>query len=147
MSERGEEAMTAHDPQLDYPLAEKHPDWLSTPSGLSLDEVTLAATMEGRVPSDDLRITPAALTLQAAVAAAAGRPHLARNLARAAELTRLPDELVLSIYTALRPRRSTRSQLEEIAAALEREHGAPENARLVREALEVYEPRGLLRVE
>jgi propanediol dehydratase small subunit len=140
----GETPAARRDPLEDYPIAERHPEWLSTPSGLSLDEITLDAVLEGRVPSDDLRITPAALLLQAGIAEAAGRPHLGRNLRRAAELTRLPDTLVLSIYTALRPYRSTRADLAEIAAALESEHGAPENARLVREAAEVYERRGLL---
>jgi propanediol dehydratase small subunit len=135
------------DPEQDYPLAEHHPEWLRTPSGLSLDALTLEAVLAGKVPADDLRITPEALMLQAEVAVGAGRPHLARNFRRAAELTHLPDALVLLIYTALRPYRSTWSELEEIAGKLENEHGALENAGLVREAAEVYRRRGLLRPE
>ena len=80
---------------------------------------------------------------QAAVAGAAGRPALAENLARAAELSTLPAELILEIYTALRPHRSTAGELEEWAARLD-SAGAPANAAFVREAADVYAKRGLL---
>ena len=49
--------------------------------------------------------------------AAAGRPQLADNLLRAAELAPLPDETILEIYTALRPRRSSAAELEAWADA------------------------------
>ena len=81
--------------------------------------------------------------MQAAVAEAAGRLQLAANLRRAAELAPLPDETILAVYTALRPRRSTAAELEGWAARLE-ELGAPLNASFVREALGAYEQRGLL---
>ena len=49
--------------------------------------------------------------MQAAVAFAAGRTQLAESLERAAELAAVPDELLLEVYTALRPHRSTAAEL------------------------------------
>ena len=91
----------------------------------------------------DLRATPQTLRLQAEVAAAAGRTQLAENLLRAAELAPLPDDLILEIYTALRPRRSTAEELERWAARLD-ELSAPLSAAFVRDALAAYRERGLL---
>jgi propanediol dehydratase small subunit len=73
-----------------------------------------------------------------------GNPQLADNLRRAAELAGQGDEELLSIYEALRPGRSSRAELETIAAHLEAVD-APSCAALVREAAVVYERRGLLR--
>src|SRR5919108_114918 len=50
---------------------------------------------------------------------------------RAAELASLPDDTILEIYTALRPRRSSAHELEAWAVRLE-ELGAPANAEFVR---------------
>jgi propanediol dehydratase small subunit len=55
----------------------------------------------------------------------------------------VPDELLLAVYTALRPRRATAEELEGWAARLE-EHGANRTAAFVREAAEAYMERGLL---
>ncbi len=55
----------------------------------------------------------------------------------------VPQEVVLELYTALRPRRSTAAELEAWAARLE-EDGAVQTAAFVREAAEVYATRGLL---
>lgn len=73
-----------------------------------------------------------------------GNPELAENLRRAAELALLPDAEVLAIYAALRPRRSSRAELDAIAHRLAAA-GAPRSAALVREAADVYERRRLLR--
>jgi propanediol dehydratase small subunit len=51
---------------------------------------------------------------------------------------------VLEAYTALRPHRSTAAELAALAERLEHEHAAPRTAAFVREALAVYERRGLL---
>ena len=91
-----------------------------------------------------MRATPETLRLQAEVARAAGRAQLAANLARAAELTALADELILEIYTALRPHRSTQDELQGWAGRLEREYDAPLTAAFLREAASVYSQRGLL---
>ena len=68
---------------------------------------------------------------------------MAANLRRAAELTVIPHEKVLSVYEALRPYRVTYEQLLALADELEREYGAVENARFIREAAEAYKERGL----
>jgi propanediol dehydratase small subunit len=89
-------------------------------------------------------VTPEALRRQAEVARAAARPQLADNLERAAELANVPADLLLEIYTALRPRRATAADLDGWAERLEREFGAPRTAAFVREARAVYSERGLL---
>ena len=105
---------------------------------LALDRLRLESASK-----EDLRATPDTLRLQAEVAEASGRPQLGANLRRAAELATVPEEVVLEIYTALRPRRSTADELEERARELDRT-GAPLTAAFVREAAEVYAARGLL---
>ncbi len=118
----------------DYPLAEKHPDRLRTPAGRPFADITLQAVLSGDLTPEDLRVTAEALEWQARIADAEGRPQLAENLRRAAELTRVPDERILEIYEALRPGRSDSAALERLAAELERDYGACRCARLLREA-------------
>ena len=130
----------AFDPQSDYPLGLRRPDLVTTPGGIPLGDLVLDGE---RLDATELRATPATLRLQAEVAAGAGRHQLAANLLRAAELAPLPDETILEIYTALRPRRSSGPELEGWAARLEA-LGAPLTAAFVREAREVYAERGLL---
>ena len=69
--------------------------------------------------------------------------QLSDNLLRAAELAVLPDETILEIYAALRPRRSSAADLATWAERLD-EWGAPVTAAFVREAARVYAERGLL---
>ncbi|HZT33100.1 MAG TPA: diol dehydratase small subunit [Bryobacteraceae bacterium] len=118
----------------EYPLAEKSPEILKTPSGLAFAEITLDAVLEGKVRMEDLRVTAEALELQAQVADAAGRRQLGENLRRAAELVVVPEEQILKIYQALRPGRASRAELLGLAAELEREFGARRCAELIREA-------------
>jgi propanediol dehydratase small subunit len=131
------------DPVTDYPLGTRRPDLVATPAGVPLDDVTLASARSGLLRADDTRARPETLGRQAEVARAAGRTQLADNLERAAELAAVPDEELLEIYTALRPRRSTGEQLAAHAARLD-ELGAPLTAAFVREALGAYRERGLL---
>jgi len=133
----------AFDPVTDYPLGSRRPDLVRTPTGRALDEVTLAAAREGALTVADMRATAETLGLQAQVARAAGRTQLAEGLERAAELTEVPDDELLAIYTALRPGRSTAEQLEGWAARLDG-LGATRNAAFVREAAGVYADRSLL---
>ncbi len=135
------------DPARDYPLGRRRPDLVTTPSGLRQDDVTVEALREGSLEADDIRATAETIRRQAAVALAAGRRQLAENLERAAELAGVPGETVLEIYTALRPRRATAAELEAWAERLEREFAAPQTAGFVREALAVYEQRGLLALD
>jgi propanediol dehydratase small subunit len=113
-------------------------------SGRPVDEITLDAVRAGEVTPADIRIHPTTLEHQALVAEQHANPQLAANFRRAAELTDLPDDRIMAIYEALRPRRSTKSELLAIAEDLATA-GAPLNAALVREAADAYEARGLLR--
>ena len=131
------------DPTSDYPLGARRPDLVTTPGGVPLGDVTLAAAREGALGPHEIRATPRTLRLQAEVARAAGRTQLAENLERAAELAAVPDDLLLEIYTALRPRRATAEELEEWAAQLDG-FDAPTTAAFVREASAAYAERGLL---
>ena len=131
------------DPARDYPLGTRRPDLVTTPGGVPLADVTLAAVREGALGAEEIRATPETLRRQAAVARAAGRPELAENLARAAELAAVPTDDVLAIYTALRPHRSSAEELERWAERLDAS-GAPLTAAFVREARDVYTRRNLL---
>jgi propanediol dehydratase small subunit len=135
----------AFDPVTDYPLGSRRPDLVATPAGTPLAAVTLDALRSGLISGDELRATPETLRRQSEVALAAGRPALAANLARASELASIPDELILEVYTALRPHRSTADELARWAERLEADHGAPLTAAFVADAGAVYAERGLLR--
>ena len=134
----------AFDPIADYPLGTQRPDLVRTPSGLGLDELTLDALRSGWLDASEMRATAETLELQAQVALAAGRVQFAANLERAAELTGVPDEVILEVYTALRPHRSSADELEGWADRLERDFHAKMTAAFVREARVVYEQRNLL---
>lgn len=133
------------DPARDYPLAARRPDLVKTNTGKRVDELTLEQAIKGELKAEELRITPETLELQAQISEKAGRPQLAANLRRAAELTKVSDERVLEMYNALRPYRSTKAELLAMADELEQKYGAKINAAFVREACEVYERRGRLR--
>jgi len=133
------------DPEKDYPLAQKRPDLVQTATGLNLGDIALDKVVGGKINFEDMKIRPETLEYQAQIAEACGRPQLASNIRRAAELTRISDERVLEIYEALRPYRSSKKELLDIAAELESRYQARICAALVREAAEVYEKRGRLR--
>jgi propanediol dehydratase small subunit len=118
----------------EYPLAEKTPEILRTPSGMAFPEITLEAVLSGKVKMEDLRVTAEALEWQALVAETAGRPQLAENLRRAAELVAVPEEHILRIYNALPPGRASQAELLALAADLEQTWRAARCAALIREA-------------
>jgi propanediol dehydratase small subunit len=129
----------------DYPLAEKSAGKLKTPTGKSLDEITLEEVLNGGVGPQDVRITAETLEMQAQVAESIGRKTLAGNFRRAAELIVVPDQRILEIYNALRPYHSTKQELLAIADELENNYNAKISAAHVREAAEVGEARGRLK--
>jgi propanediol dehydratase small subunit len=130
----------------DYPIAERRPELVRGPRGQGLEAVTLEAVLAGSVTLEDLRITPEALRLQAEVARAAGRPTLAENLERAAELVAVPQAAIMRIYELLRPGRAdSAAPLRAAAAELRAAYGAERMAAFVEEAADVYEARGLFR--
>jgi propanediol dehydratase small subunit len=113
-------------------------------SGKPAEELTVDALVRDELVPDDVRIHPATLAAQAAVAERHGNPQLAANFRRAAELARFSESEILTLYEALRPRRSTMDQLEALAGDLAA-RDAPRCAALVREAAAAYALRGLLR--
>ena len=117
---------------------------MSAHSGRPVDEITVQAAREGELGLDDIRISRETLLDQAEAAERSGSQQLALNLRRGAELTALSTNEVLAAYEALRPRRSTFEELQELAESLA-QHDAPACAELVREAAVVYRRRGLLR--
>lgn len=135
---------TGFDPEYGaYPLGEHKREKVKTSTGRPLTEITLEALRQGQVRAEDLAIHADTLLEQAAIAERAGFPHLAANLRRAAELTRIPNEKILTIYEALRPYRVTYERLRALADEIERDYGATETAAFLREAAEVYRESGL----
>ena len=133
--------------EKDYPLATKRPELVKTPTGKSLSEITLEKVLQGQITSEEVRITPETLRMQAEIADDVGRVQFGDNLRRAAEMTAIPDDRVLEMYNALRPYRSSKAELIGIAGELEKKYGATICASLVREAAEVYERRNRLRAD
>ncbi|CEI72599.1 diol dehydratase small subunit [Romboutsia hominis] len=131
----------------DYPLATKIPNLIKTPTGKKLEDITLESVMSQDIKPEDIRISKETLEMQAQVAEGMNRNAIARNFRRAGELISVPDERILEIYNALRPFRSTKEELLEIADELENIYNAKVNADFIREAAEVYEVRKKLRIE
>jgi propanediol dehydratase small subunit len=128
----------------DYPLAETRSAEVRGKRGKSLDDITLEAVLSGDVEMEDLRITPQALADQAEIARAAGRPTLALNFERAAELVEVPQDLIMSAYELLRPGRArSKAELLAMAATFRQDYGAAKMAAFIEEAAAVYERRGL----
>ena len=90
-----------------------------------------------------MQIDAATLRAQAQIAAEAGYPQLAENLDRAAELTAVPNDVLLEMYEQLRPGRATHAELHALADQLEETFSAPRTADLVREAAHHYARQGL----
>ena len=128
-----------------YPLAEKEAAKIKTPTGKAFSSLSYDKVISGELTSDDMRIAPETLEYQAQVAESVNREAFAGNLRRAAELIAVPDERLLEIYNALRPYRSTKQELLDIAGELDSKYGAKTAAALVREAAEVYEKRDRLK--
>ena len=113
-------------------------------SGRDAADLTTDVLAREELGTDDVRIQPDTLQVQADVAERNGNPQLAANFRRGAELARLTEPEVMGLYEALRPHRSSAAELASLAGQLD-EQGAPLCAALVREAAEVYARRGLLR--
>ena len=137
--------MTRHNlTSKDYPLSENRPDLVRGRRGKTLDEVTLDALETGEVDMQDLRITDAALEMQADIARSENREKLAENFERASELVGVPQDYLMTIYELLRPGRAQdKTALLKVADDLRTTYGATRMAAFLEEAAEVYETRGL----
>lgn len=127
-----------------YPVGEKQPDRVRTQTGRPLSDLTLDSVRAGDVTAADFTITAEGLRRQAAIAAQAGRPHLAQNLRRGAELVAIPEAELLAMYEQLRPGRAhSAAELRATAARLRQDYGAEAMAQLFEEAAAAYERRGV----
>lgn len=140
--------MTADEPAADlnacYPVGEKQPGSVRTRTGRPLSDLTLENLLSGVVTAADFGITAEGLRQQAAIAEQAGRPRLGQNLRRGAELVAIPDEVLLAVYELLRPGRAgSAAELRAAAERLRHDYGAEATARLIEEAADVYERRGV----
>lgn len=128
----------------DYPIAKKHPEWIDLGQGRNLSHITMDNVMSGHITMDDLKISPSILKAQGQIAKAGGRDQIGLNFSRAAEMTKVSDKRLLEMYNALRPYRSSKQELLDIASELDG-LGAPICANFVREAAENYERRKKLK--
>ena len=112
--------------------------------GRDLSHITMDNVMAGHITMDDLKISPSILKAQGQIAKAGGRDQIELNFSRAAEMTKVSDKRLLEMYNALRPYRSSKQELLDIASELDG-LGAPICANFVREAAENYERRKKLK--
>ncbi|MHA5130694.1 diol dehydratase small subunit [Oenococcus oeni] len=123
----------------DYPLYRKHPNDIKSPTGKNLSEITLENVINEKITSKDVRIKPDTLRMQGQIAKNVGRPTIQKNFQRAAELTGIPDDRILQMYNSLRPFRSSKQELLDIAKELRDKYHAPICANWFEEAAGYYE--------
>ncbi|MFO1147837.1 MAG: diol dehydratase small subunit [Alsobacter sp.] len=121
------------------------PDVRRSQPMVSPDEVTLDNLRLGRLSPEDLTIRRDTLLQQAARAQAEGYPQLARNFRRAAELTAVPNDVLLAAYDKLRPYRASYVELLALSQEIAARYDAPETGAYIREAAEAYRDKGLLK--
>jgi propanediol dehydratase small subunit len=106
--------------------------------------LTLEHLRAGKIMPDDVTISRETLLAQAERAEAEGYPQLARNFRRAAELTAIPNEVLLQTYEKMRPYRSTYYELLAMSQEISARYDAPETGEYIRQAAEAYQAKGLL---
>lgn len=129
---------------MQYPLAEHEKERITSKTGKKFTDITLDEVMKEHVSPDDIKISKEILKAQGQIAMDAGNGPMEKNFERAAELVDVPDEVILQMYDKLRPNRSTKLELVMMAQELLEKYDAKNCARLVMEAAEVYEKRGIL---
>ncbi len=130
---------------MQYPFGEHEAERITSRTGKKLVDITLEEVKKDHITADDIKISREMLKAQGQVAKEMGNDSMEENFARAAELVDVPDELILTMYDKLRPNRSTKLELVQMAQELLEKYNAKNCARLVMEAVEVYEKRGILR--
>jgi propanediol dehydratase small subunit len=124
---------------MKYPLYREARESLELPSGRPVGHFSLENLEAGRLSPEDLGIHEQTLRRQARIAREAGFAPLARNLERAAEMTRLPAAKILEIYEALR-RGERSAELETLAGEIEQAYDAVLTAEFIREAAGLHHP-------
>ena len=129
---------------MSYPLGKNEADTITSKTGKKLSQITLDEVKKGNLNAEDIKISAEMLKRQGAVAAEADNPQMEANFERAAELVNVPDDVILNMYNKLRPNRATKTELVLMAKELLEKYQAPHCVKLVLEAAEVYEKRGIL---
>ena len=114
---------------------------------VDISDITLENVRLGKISAEDLTIRRETLLRQAERAVAEGYPQLARNFRRAAELTSLPNDVLLSSYEKLRPYRATYYELLSLSQEIAARYDAPETGEYIRQAAEAYRDKGLLKAD
>lgn len=127
---------------ITYPLPKEQ---VKSFTGKQLNAITMEDVLSGRITSEDIKISKETLILQGKVAGQDGKQQLKNNFKRASELTKVEDALILEIYDKLRPHRATKEELLAYATTLEHQYAASGCAEFIRDAVSVYERRGILR--
>ena len=112
---------------------------------VNVEDITLENVRLGRLTAEDLTIRRDTLLHQAKLAETEGYPQLARNFRRAAELTALPNDVLLGAYEKLRPYRASYFELLSLSQELSARYDAPETGEYIRQAAEAYRDKGLLK--
>ncbi|HVY99691.1 MAG TPA: diol dehydratase small subunit [Dongiaceae bacterium] len=123
------------------------PDPRRKVSRAAADDLTLGRLRAGGLAPDDLTISRETLLAQAERAESEGYPQLARNFRRAAELTAIPNDVLLQTYEKLRPYRATYYELLALSQEISARYDAPETGEYIRQAAEACRAKGLLASE
>ena len=118
-----------------YPLGQNEAESIASKTGKKLSQITLEEVKRGNVTAEDIKISSEMLKRQGQVAKEADNPQMQANV---------PDDVILNMYNKLRPNRSTKRELLLMAQELLEKYHAPNCAKLVLEAAEIYEKRGIL---
>ncbi|MCC8044825.1 MAG: diol dehydratase small subunit [Clostridiales bacterium] len=127
-----------------YPLGEHEAERITSRTGKKLSEITLEEVRNGNITADDIKISQETLAAQGAVCREHDNPAMDENFVRASEMVNIPDDVILKMYNQLRPNRSTKMELVQMAQTLLEQYHAPHCAKLVLDAAEIYEKRGIL---
>jgi propanediol dehydratase small subunit len=130
-----------------YPLGEHHRNQITTKSGRSLENLNIEQILSGDVDPGDVSISAETLDKQAEFAREAGYDEVAANLARAAEMTRIPNGELMDIYESLRPGRCTYYQLLSLSQQVSSMYDAELTGAYIREAADVYRDTGMLKMD
>lgn len=117
------------------------------PSAVDIADMTIENVRLGKISAEDLTIRRETLLKQAELSEAEGYPQLARNFRRAAELTAVPNDVLLAAYEKLRPYRASYFELLSLSQEIAARYDAPETGEYIRQAAEAYRDRGLLKPE
>lgn len=137
--------MKKYNYKKDYPLFDEHPEVIKAYSGKKINDINMDNLLKGELSSDDARIHKDILLIQSEIANSAGQTQVAQNLKRAAELTVVPDDLILHIYDLIRPYHGSYDEIVEAASILRNKYDATINSEFLLEAASILKDRKKLK--